>query len=187
MPSYEVQGALRGIVRQVSEHSDTLHRAVLLEVLGKETGSLQVHTHSTEDDGEVVVVHVLGTLALVLDKTGLTTDLSSNLVVRKTRSREDGDLLTTGNGVHGVDGGDTGGDHLLGVHTRVRVDGRTVDVQVVLRQDLGALVDGATGTVEDTTKHVLADSELQVVAGEFNLGLSILLDTILATRRVFVH
>jgi hypothetical protein len=161
----------RRVVCQVGEHGDTLHGTVLLEVLGEETGSLQVDTHGTEDDGEVVVVHILGALALVLDETCLTTDLRGNLVVRKTRCRENWDLLATGDRVHGVNGADTGGDHLLGVDSRVRVDGRTVDVEVVLGQDLGSLVDGAAGTVKDTTKHVLADSELQVMTSELHFGL----------------
>jgi len=166
-----VQANSRRVVGQVGEHGDALHGTVLLEVLGEETGSLQVDTHGTENDGEVVVVHVLGSLALVLDETCLATDLRGNLVVRKTRCRENGDLLATGDRVHGVNGADTGGDHLLGVDTRVWVDGRTVDVEVVLGQDLGALVNGAAGTVEDTTKHVLADSKLQVVASELDFGL----------------
>jgi hypothetical protein len=162
---------LRRVVCQVGEHGDTLHRSVLLEVLGEETGSFQVHTHGTENDGEVVIVHIVHTLALVLDETSLATDLCGNLVVRKTRSREDRDLLTTSDGVHGVNGADTSGDHLLGVDTRVGVDRRTVDVEVVLSKNLGALVNGATRTVENTTQHVLAHSELQVVAGELDFGL----------------
>ena len=47
----------------------------------------------------------------------------------------------------------------------------TVDVEVVLGQNLGALVDSTTGTVKDTTKHVLGDTELERVATELDLGL----------------
>ena len=47
----------------------------------------------------------------------------------------------------------------------------TVDVEVVLGQDLGALVDSTTGTVKDTTKHVLRHTELERVAAELDLGL----------------
>lgn len=56
-------------------------------------------------------------------------------------------------------------------YTRVWVDGATVDVEVVLGKNLGALVDGAAGTVKDAAKHVLGDTELQALAGELNLGL----------------
>ena len=47
----------------------------------------------------------------------------------------------------------------------------TVDVEVVLGQNLGTLVDSTTGTVEDTTKHVLGHAELERVAAELDLGL----------------
>jgi hypothetical protein len=47
----------------------------------------------------------------------------------------------------------------------------TVDIQVVLCQHLGSLVNRATGTIEDTTQHVLRDTELQAVVGELDFGL----------------
>lgn len=109
----------RRVVCQVQEQGNTLHTAVLLEVSCEETRCLQVDTHSTENDGEVVSVSVV--YALVdpgrpTDKTGLSANLSGDFVVGETGGREDRDLLTTGNGVHGIDSGDTSGDHLFGVH-----------------------------------------------------------------------
>lgn len=47
---------------------------------------------------------------------------------------------------------------------------RTVNVQVILRKHLRAVVNGLTGTVEDTTQHVLCDRELHAAAGELNVG-----------------
>jgi hypothetical protein len=55
--------------------------------------------------------------------------------------------------------------------SRVGVDGLTVNVEVVLGQDLGALVNGATGTIKDTTKHVLGHTKLQRVSTELDFGL----------------
>jgi hypothetical protein len=68
--------------------------------------------------------------------------------------------LATSDGVHGVDGRDTGGDHFFGVHldslvmryldknthaySRVWVDRTAVDVEVVLCEHLRALVDSST-------------------------------------------
>lgn len=46
-------------------------------------------------------------------------------IVRQTGGREDRDLLATSDGVHDIDSGDTGLDHLLGIDTRPRVDGLT--------------------------------------------------------------
>jgi hypothetical protein len=107
---------LRRVVCQVQEQGNTLHTAVLFEVLGEETTRLQVDTHGTEDNREVVVVVVVYPLGRLSDQTGLSTNLRGNLVVRKTRGREDRDLLSTGNRVHRVDGRDTGRDHFFGVN-----------------------------------------------------------------------
>jgi hypothetical protein len=101
---------------------------------------------------------IVYTLCWLSNQTGLSTNLRSDFVVGKTRGGEDGNLLTTGNRVHRVDGGDTGRDHFFGVHlilsaldslsaaalsySGVWVDGTAVDVEVVLCQHLGALVDG---------------------------------------------
>lgn len=63
----------------------------------------------------MAIVHALVRNTLLLDQTCLPANLGSNFVVRETSCGENGDLLTTSNGVHGVDGRDTGGDHLLGV------------------------------------------------------------------------
>jgi hypothetical protein len=66
-----VQGAkvgdVRRVVCQVQEQGDTLHTAVLLEVSCEEPTGLQVDTHGTEDNGEVVVVVVVYTLGGLSD------------------------------------------------------------------------------------------------------------------------
>ena len=59
---------------------------------------------------------------LVLNKRSLTTNLSTNFVVRKTGGGEERNLLTSGNGVHDVDGGNACLDHFLGVLSLERID-----------------------------------------------------------------
>lgn len=56
-------------------------------------------------------------------------------------------------------------------YTREGVDWAAVDVEVVLSQDLGALVDSSSRTIEDTTKHVLRHTKLQALTGELDFGL----------------
>lgn len=104
----------RRVIGQVKEKSDTLHTAVLLEIASEESAGFQVHTHGAEDNGEVVRVTVVHALCR-LDETCLSANLRSNFVVRETSSREDRDLLSTGNRVHGVNGRDTSRDHFFGV------------------------------------------------------------------------
>lgn len=44
-------------------------------------------------------------------------------------SRKNGDLLSSGNAVHAIDGGDASLDHLLRVDTALRIDGLTWKTQ----------------------------------------------------------
>ena len=108
-------GDKRGIIGQVQEERDSLHATVLLKVPGEEATGLQIDTHGSEYDGEVLlmpVVHVLGGL---VDQTRLPADLSGDLVVGQTSGGEDGDLLSTSNGVHSVNGRNACRDHLFRV------------------------------------------------------------------------
>lgn len=114
---------VRRVVRQVQEQGNSLHTAVLLEIASEESAGFQVDTHGTEDDGEVVRVIIVNALG-GLDQTGLSADLGSNLVVGQTSGGEDGNLLTTSNRVHGINGRDTCRDHLLGVFLRMSIHGK---------------------------------------------------------------
>ena len=113
---------LRGIVCQVQKETHVLHGAVFLEILLEETSRLHVDSHGSKNDGKVVVVVVQHTLAWQLDQPTLSTDLRSNLVVRQTGRRKDGNLLPTSNTVHHVDGGNARLHHFLGVDTRPGID-----------------------------------------------------------------
>jgi hypothetical protein len=46
----------------------------------------------------------------------------------------------------------------------------TIDVEILLRKDLGSLVDGVTTAVEDSAEHVLGDGELHAAACELDMG-----------------
>ena len=75
-------------------------------------------------------------------RTCLPANLRCNVVVRQASGREEGDLLAARDGVHHVDRGDAGLDHLLGVGALRGVDGRAVDVQMLLCQHGGAARSG---------------------------------------------
>lgn len=152
------------VVRVVHEKHDTVHGSVDLEFVLEETSSLQVDTHSSENDTEVllgVVEHVL-----LLDEGGLTADLSTDLVVWETGGGEQWNLLPSGNGGHGVDGGDTRLDHFLRVHSRAWVDWLTLDIEELLCEHWGSVVDWVTGSIEGSTKHFNAHWHPEYVTGE---------------------
>jgi hypothetical protein len=113
-----------GIVGQVHEEDDTVHGAVDLEVSLEETGSFHVDSHSSEDNSEVVIGMIVD--VLLLDEGSLSTNLGTDFVVRKTGSGEKRNLLTSGDGVHDINSGDTSLDHLLRVNSLVGVNGLTL-------------------------------------------------------------
>jgi hypothetical protein len=109
-----------GIVGVIHEKNGSIHGAINLEVGLEESSSFQVDSHSRENNGEVfitVIKHIL-----TFDEGSLSTDLGTNLVMGKTSSGEEGDLLSSGNGGHGINGGDTCLDHLLGVDSLIRIN-----------------------------------------------------------------
>src|SRR4051812_17309013 len=94
----------RWIVRQVQEQSDTFHAAVLFKVSSEESASFQIDTHSTEDNGEILLMSIMYILCWLPYKTSLSTNLRGDFVVWKTSCGKYGDLLTARDGVHCVDG-----------------------------------------------------------------------------------
>mmetsp|Transcript_8763 Transcript_8763/g.12022 ORF Transcript_8763/g.12022 Transcript_8763/m.12022 type:complete len:403 (-) Transcript_8763:296-1504(-) len=152
------------IVGEVHEEDDTVHGAVHLEVSLEEAGSLHVDTHGSEHDDEVlfgVILHIL-----VLHEGGLATNLGTNGVMRETGGGEERDLLTTGDGVHDIDGGDTSLDHLLGVVSLERINRLTLDVEEALGEHGRTVIDRDALTVELATKHLGRDGHFEHIAGE---------------------
>jgi len=92
--------------------------------------------------------------------------------VRQTSSREERDLLTTSDGVHGINGGDTSLDHFLRVDTLVWVDRLSRDIEEILSEYAWSLVDRLSGSVENTAEHVLAHRQFHDIACEFASGVS---------------
>jgi len=111
---------------------------------------------------------------LVLDEGSLTANLGRNFVVRKTSSGEEGNLLTTGNGVHDIDGGDTSLDHLLRILSLIGVNGLTLDVKEVFSEHSGALINWDTRTVELTTQHLCGDRHTEHITSELDVSLQII-------------
>lgn len=131
-----------GVVSQVKEKYDTLHRTILFEVSFEETGDLHVDSHCCEHHTEVfltVISHVLA-----LDQGCLTHDLGTDFVVGQTVCRKQRDLLTSGDGSHDVNSRDTGLEHLFGVDSLARVNGLTLDVEELFSKDWWSLVDRGT-------------------------------------------
>ena len=136
----------RGVVGKIEEQAGALHRTGFLEVVPEEPRGLHVHTHGSEHHREVVRMPV--ERIFQGHERRLAHDLRGDFVVGQAGGREERDLLSSGHGVHDIDGRDSGLDHGLGVVSRGGVDRHTHDIQVVLREHGRRAVDLLSGSVE---------------------------------------
>lgn len=160
------------VLSQVKEKNDSLHGSVLFEIGSEESGDFHVDSHSSEDDGEVLIRVIKN--VLTLNQGCLSDDLGTDLVVWETVGGEKWNFLSSGNRVHGIDGGDTCLDHFLGVFSAVWVNGLTIDVQELLSQHWGTLVDGDSGTVERSSQHFFGDWHLQGFTSELTMSIKVI-------------
>ncbi|KAH3660774.1 hypothetical protein OGATHE_005106 [Ogataea polymorpha] len=155
------------VVSQVQEQRSSIQRTVLFEILFEETRRLQVDTHGGKNNTEILLMAVLNILGWS-HQSCLSTNLGCDFIVRKTRSRENRDFLSSGDGVHGVDSRNTSGNHLLWVDTSKWIDRRSVDVKVVFSKHTRAIIDRSSRTIKDSTEHVLRDGNLQIFSRELD-------------------
>ena len=146
-----------GVVGEVQEDHGVLQSAGPLELLHEHLLLFVGDTHGDEHDGELLVLSA---------DLRLPGDLKSDLVVRETGLGEDRQLLTPDQGVHSIDGGDTGLDEIRRAVPCPGVDGRSDDVELFLGHDPGTAVQGLSGSGEDPAEHVLGDGHLHGLAEE---------------------
>ena len=151
-----------GVVGQVGEQHGAVDGAGAAELLYEVLGLLKGDADGGKHDGEI---------AGAVQNLGLTGDLSGQLRVGQTGAGEDGQLLAADQRVQTVDGGNAGLNKLVGIVAGGGVHGQTVDVAVLLGQDLGAAVDGLAHAVEHAAQHIAADGQLKGMAEEADLGL----------------
>jgi len=148
-----------GAVRQGEEHDDAREDARLLEGVDEVARDVVFDAHAGEDDGE---------LSLPSPHLGLPDYLGGQPVVRQPVARENGQLLTTDQGVHPVYGRYARLDEVPGVDARAGIDGETVYVAQIGGCYFRIAVDGLAETVEDAPHDVGADTELEGLSQVFD-------------------
>ena len=143
------------VVCQVHEHNGTVNRTGLGEVLDEEVSFLKGDTDCSKDNGEFIVG---------VEYLCLTCNLCSQFCVRQTGTGEDRQLLTTNQCVQSVDGRDAGLDKFVWIYAGSRVHWNAVDVDALVRDNLGTAVDWTTHAGEDTTEHIFGYSQLKTVS-----------------------
>ena len=84
----------------------------------------------------------------------------------KSGCGEDRQLLTPDQGVHSIDGGDSGLDEIRGAVPCPGVDSGSDDVELFLGNDLRSAVEGLSCSGEDPSQHVPGDGHLHGLAQE---------------------
>jgi hypothetical protein len=100
--------------------------------------------------------------------------LGTDFGVRKTSGREEWNLLTTGNGDHGINGRDTGLDHLLWIDSLIWINGLSLDIEELLGEYWRALIDWRSGTIEHSTKHFNAHGHAEDITREFTSSVQVI-------------
>jgi len=92
----------------------------------------------------------------------------------ETIGREQRDLLSTGDGVHDINGGDTSLDHFLGVISLVRVNRLSLDVEEIFGEDWGSMINWDSGTIELATEHLNGDGHLEDITSELAMSVQVI-------------
>ena len=127
------------VVGKVQKHYNVVGSTAFLEGPAEEFGYVVFNAHCCKNNSEFLIG--------VCAKGSLLNDLCSQLVMRKTVSGKDRQLLAADQGGQSVDGGDAGVDIVSRIFTGYRVQRKSVDIQADFRCDLAKSVNGLADTV----------------------------------------
>ena len=145
-----------GVVGEVQQHDDALHRAAALEALAEVRRNVVLDAHGREHDGEVRPV----------GHAGLTDDLDGQFVVLHAGAGEDGQLLAADQRGQAVDGRNAGVDVVTRIHTADGVDRCAVDIAAGGGVNVAQTVDGAAQAVQHTAGQLGAEVHHHGMAGQ---------------------
>ena len=132
------------VICQVQEHNNVIGSTALLKGSAEKLCNIILNTHCSKHNGEILI--------RISAQRSLTHDLCSQLVMRKTVSRENRKLLSTNQGGQTINCGNTGIDVVTRILTGNRVQWQSIDVQADLRCDLTKTIDRLSNTVKGTSQ-----------------------------------
>ena len=116
----------------------------LLKGSAEKLCNIILNTHCSKHNGKILI--------RISAQRSLTHDLCSQLVMRKTVSRENRKLLSTNQGGQTINCRNTGIDVVTRILTGNRVQRQSVDVQANLWCDLAKTIDRLSNTVKGTSQ-----------------------------------
>ena len=102
----------------------------------------------------------------IVSQRGLLYDLSSQLIMGQTISREDRKLLSADQSGQSVDGRNTCADIVSGILTHDRIQRKAVNINLNLRHHRPQTVDDLSDTVKGTAQNILRKLDLHGVTGQ---------------------
>lgn len=141
-----------------SDNDGVLHGIVLLESLDElsDGGSLLT-------DSDVDTVQLLGLVVAVVPTLLVEDSIEGNGSLSGLTVTNDQLTLTTANGNHGVDGLESGLDGLVDGLTRQNTGGLELRTALLLGVKGTLAVNGVAESIDDTTKHLGADRDIDLV------------------------
>ena len=121
-----------------------IRSTALLKGSAEKLCNIILNTHCSKHNGEILI--------RISAQRSLTHDLCSQLIMRKTVSRENRKLLSTDQGGQTINCGNTGIDVVTRILTSNRVQWQSIDVQADLRCDLTETIDRLSNTVKGTSQ-----------------------------------
>ena len=146
------------VVGKVQKHYNVVGSTAFLEGPAEEFGYVVFNAHCCKNNSEFLIG--------VCAKGSLLNDLCSQLVMRKTVSGKDRQLLAADQGGQSVDGGDAGVDIVSRIFTGYRVQRKSVDIQADFRCDLAKSVNGLADTVKGTSQDLRGKPDLHRMSGK---------------------
>ena len=146
------------IVCEVQKHGNVVGNAAFFKSSAEEVGNIMFDTHGGKYNGKFFIG--------IISERRLLYDLGCQLVMRKSVSGEDRQLLTADQGGQSVDCRNSGADIVSRVFPHDRVERQAVDISFQLGNNGTQIVNGFSDSVECTTQHIRGKCDFHRMSGQ---------------------
>ncbi len=149
----------RRVIGQIDKQHRPLNGAGVGQVVNKELGGLKGNAHHSEDNRK--------RLAFSANRC-LPCQLGGHLIMRQTRTGEDGQFLAANQRVQPIDGTDTGLDKLIRIVPCIWIDWAAVNIHLLLGNNCRSVVYRDAGTAEYAAQNIRRNRQFHRLAQKAN-------------------
>ena len=146
------------IVCQIQEHGNVVCNTAFFKGSAEEICHIVFDAHGGKYNGKFFIG--------IISERRLLYDLGCQLVMRKSVSGEDRQLLTADQGGQSVDCRNSGADIVSRVFPHDRVERQAVDISFQLGNNGTQIVNGFSDSVECTTQHIRGKCDFHRMSGQ---------------------